>query len=103
VYQNYKYIRTFKNKSVERAKYFREAKTQEGKTILTNNIIVLERQVRHAMVYVVSIAILACGYYSFTFGIYQWKKKNRLGGVSTMIASAVGTIVPIILLYIKYR
>jgi hypothetical protein len=55
------------------------------------------------MIHIAALAMLACGYYSFTFGISQWKKKNRLGGVSTMIASVLGTIIPIIGLYVKHR
>lgn len=55
------------------------------------------------MIYIFMLFMLGCGYYTLTFGISQWKKKNRLGGISTMVVALLGTIVPIIVMYIKNR
>lgn len=53
------------------------------------------------MNYIFMLFMLGCGYYTFTFGVSQWKKKNRLGAISTMAAAVTGSIVPAIVLFIK--
>lgn len=45
--------------------------------------------------------MLGCGYYTFTFGMNQWNKKNKLGGISTMAVAVIGTIVPAVVLLVK--
>ncbi|MCX7920731.1 MAG: YczI family protein [Clostridia bacterium] len=53
------------------------------------------------MLYLFMLAMIASGYYTFTFGVNQWNKKNKLGGISTMVVAVLGTIVPSIVLYLK--
>lgn len=53
------------------------------------------------MTYIFMLFMLGCGYYTFTFGISQWNKKNKLGGISTMVVAVAGTVVPAVVLLIK--
>jgi hypothetical protein len=53
------------------------------------------------MIYIFILFMLGCGYYTFTFGVSQYKKKNRLGGISTMCIAVLGTLVPAFVLYVK--
>jgi hypothetical protein len=53
------------------------------------------------MIYILMLGMLLCGYYTFTFGVSQWKRKNRLGGFSTMVIAIFGTLIPILVLYMK--
>ncbi len=55
------------------------------------------------MIYILMFLMLVSGYYTFTFGISQIKKKNRLGGFSTIAVAVLGTIVPMVILYIKNK
>lgn len=55
------------------------------------------------MVYIFVLFMLGSGYYTFTFGVNQWKKKNRLGGISTMAVAILGTFVPIAVLFLRNR
>jgi predicted membrane channel-forming protein YqfA (hemolysin III family) len=56
-----------------------------------------------SVIYILMLFMLASGYYTFTFGISQWKRKNRLGGFSTIVIALLGTIIPILVLYMKNR
>lgn len=48
------------------------------------------------MKYIFALAMLFAGYYSFSYGIFQWKKeKNKLGAFGTILFSVIGTIVPV--------
>lgn len=52
--------------------------------------------------YLLSLFIIVCGYYVLTYGIYQWREeKNKLGSIGTIIIAVLGTITPIIILFIK--
>jgi hypothetical protein len=53
------------------------------------------------MIYIFILFILASGYYTFSFGIFQYKNKNKLGGLSTMAVALIGTILPAYVLIIK--
>ena len=54
------------------------------------------------MTYVFAILMLMIGYYTLTFGISLWKNdKNRLGGAGAIIMAVVGTLIPIIVLFVK--
>ncbi len=53
------------------------------------------------MIYIVMFLMLLSGYYTFTFGISQIKRKNILGGISTIVVAVLGTIVPMAILYMK--
>jgi ABC-type maltose transport system permease subunit len=48
-----------------------------------------------------SIVILACGYYTMTYGLSQWKEGRKLGAFGTFLAAALGTVIPIAVLFIK--
>jgi hypothetical protein len=49
-----------------------------------------------------SIFILCCGYYTLTFGRSLWKKdNNRLGGFGAGLFAVIGTIAPVIVLFMK--
>ena len=55
------------------------------------------------MIYILSLFIVCAGYYTLTFGITMWKQENnKLGGLGAVILAIIGTIVPIIVLFIKY-
>lgn len=50
--------------------------------------------------YVLILFMLALGYYSLSYGVYQIRKeRNFLGGIATIVLSAAGTIAPIIVLF----
>jgi hypothetical protein len=54
------------------------------------------------MKYIFAIVILLSGYYSFSYGIFQWKKeKNKLGAFGTILFSIVGTVIPVIFYLIR--
>ncbi|HEX2927035.1 MAG TPA: DUF3953 domain-containing protein [Ruminiclostridium sp.] len=55
------------------------------------------------MIYILMLVMLMCGYYTFTFGVSQWKRKNRLGGFSTIVIAVLGTVIPMVVLYMKNR
>ncbi len=55
------------------------------------------------MIYLLMLFMLLSGYYTFTFGISQIKGKNRLGGFSTIVIAVFGTIVPMVILYMKSK
>ena len=54
------------------------------------------------MLYIVAVFLLATGYYSFTYGISVWKNENnKLGGIFVVLLSLVGTLFPLIVLFIR--
>lgn len=54
------------------------------------------------MIYVLVLFIICSGYYTLTFGIYMWKQENNsLGGFGAISLAVIGTIAPIIVLFIK--
>lgn len=54
------------------------------------------------MIYAAALFMLGAGYHTLTYGISVWKnQKNKLGGFSVILFSLVGTIVPMIVLFIK--
>jgi hypothetical protein len=54
------------------------------------------------MIYLLCLFIIGSGYYTTTYGVHLWKNENnKLGGVGTIIIAVVGTIVPIIVLFVK--
>ncbi len=55
------------------------------------------------MIYILMFLMLLSGYYTFTFGISQIKRKNMLGGFSTIVVAVLGTIVPMTILYMKNK
>ncbi|AEY66488.1 YczI family protein [Clostridium sp. BNL1100] len=55
------------------------------------------------MIYILMFLMLLSGYYTFTFGINQIKRRNRLGGFSTIVVAILGTIVPMVILYMKNK
>lgn len=54
------------------------------------------------MAFLGSLFILCAGYYSLTYGIYVLKtEKNTLGGFGVLLITIIGTVLPIIMLFIK--
>lgn len=54
------------------------------------------------MLYIFSIFMLLAGYYSLTYGISLWKDDdNKLGGLGAIIIAIIGTIAPIVVMFIK--
>ncbi len=52
--------------------------------------------------YVAALFILACGYYTFTYGKSLWKDENNvLGGMGAIIMAGIGTLIPIAYMLIK--
>jgi hypothetical protein len=50
---------------------------------------------------IVSLIILSFGYYTFTYGISLWRHNNKLGSVGVTLLVLLGTIGPIITLFIR--
>ncbi len=54
------------------------------------------------MMYIFMMFMLACGYYTFTFGVSLWRDDdNRLGAVGAIGAAVVGTVAPIVMMFIR--
>lgn len=54
------------------------------------------------MIYILVLFMLACGYYTLSYGVSLYQEDgNRLGGAATIILSLVGTIGPIMVLFMK--
>ncbi len=54
------------------------------------------------MIYIFTFFMLCAGYYTLTYGVSLWKDdKNKLGGAGTVIIAIVGTIAPIVVMYMK--
>jgi hypothetical protein len=54
------------------------------------------------MIYIFVLFMLACGYYTFTYGVSLWRDDaNKLGAVGAAMAAIVGTIAPIISIFLK--
>lgn len=49
-----------------------------------------------------AMAILICGFYTFTYGRSLWKDdNNKLGALGAVAAAVVGTMVPILYMFYK--
>lgn len=54
------------------------------------------------MLYIFTLFMLGCGYYTLTYGISLWRDdKNKLGGFGAAAVAILGTVVPIVVLYMK--
>jgi hypothetical protein len=54
------------------------------------------------MIYILMIFMLLAGYYSLTYGVSLWRDDNkRLGSVGAILIAVLGTIIPIVFLYLK--
>lgn len=54
------------------------------------------------MIYILCLFIIGSNYYTLTYGIYLWKNENnKLGSVGTIVIAIIGTIVPILVAFIK--
>lgn len=55
------------------------------------------------MIYLLNLFFIAIGYYTYTYGLFILKKeKNLLAATGTVFLAVVGTLAPIIVLFIKY-
>lgn len=54
------------------------------------------------MIYILFLFIIVSNYYTLTYGVYLWKNENnKLGSVGTIAIAVIGTIVPILVVFIK--
>ena len=54
------------------------------------------------MMFLETILIMAAGYYSLTYGISLWKTQNsRLSAFGVILITVIGTVAPIVFLFIK--
>lgn len=54
------------------------------------------------MFYALIVFIIGAGYYTLTFGINLWKNENnKLGGFGAGLIAIAGTIIPIIVMFLK--
>ena len=54
------------------------------------------------MKYIVGFLILIGGYYTFTYAIHLWtKQNNKLGAFGAALIALIGTIAPIVVLWIR--
>lgn len=54
------------------------------------------------MIYILFLFIIGSNYYTLTYGIYLWKNENnKLGSIGTIAIAIIGTIVPIVVGFIK--
>lgn len=54
------------------------------------------------MVYLLAFFMLASGYYTLSYGISLYQEEDsRLGGVAAISIALIGTITPIIVLFMK--
>lgn len=52
--------------------------------------------------YIVSIAFLLCvAFYTVSYGIWIWKKRNRLGAVMIFLVAIIAVILPIYILIFR--
>ena len=52
--------------------------------------------------YAAVLFMLTCGYYTFTYGRSLWKDENNvIGGMGAIIIAEIGTLVPIVYMFIK--
>jgi hypothetical protein len=55
------------------------------------------------MIYLLILILIAIGYYTFTYGVFIIRReKNTLAAAGTILLAVVGTLAPIIALFIKY-
>lgn len=53
------------------------------------------------MPYLTTLFVICSGYYTLSYGISLWKNPiTRLAGAASMAIAVVGTVVPIIVLFI---
>lgn len=54
------------------------------------------------MVYLLAFLMLLAGYYTVSYGVTLYKEEdNRLGGAATVVIALLGTITPIIILFMR--
>lgn len=54
------------------------------------------------MIYLLSIFMLWAGYYGLTYAVSLWRdEKNRLGSIAAAAISVIGTVVPLIIVFLK--
>ncbi len=54
------------------------------------------------MIYILMLFMLFAGYYGLTYGVSLWRDDNkRLGSVGAILLSVLGTIIPIVFLYLR--
>lgn len=54
------------------------------------------------MVYLLVIFMIWAGYYGVTYAVSLWKEDgNRMGSIGAGAISIVGTIIPIVVIFIK--
>jgi len=54
------------------------------------------------MIYIFSVFMLLTGYYCLTYGISLWKDdRNKFGSVGVVVASILGTVVPLVVMFLK--
>lgn len=55
----------------------------------------------YTMPYLTTLFVICSGYYTLSYGISLWKNPiTRLAGAASMAIAVVGTVVPIIVLFI---
>ncbi len=53
------------------------------------------------MKFIIALVVMGFGYYTLTYGISLWRNKNKLGGIGIGLLVGVGTIGPIMMLFIR--
>lgn len=54
------------------------------------------------MIYIFTIFMIFVGYYSFTYGISLWRDdKNRLASFGVIAISIIGTVLPLVVMFMK--
>lgn len=54
------------------------------------------------MIHIFTVLMLCAGYYTLTYGLSLWRDdKNKLGGAATIIIAVIGTIAPVVTMYLK--
>jgi ABC-type maltose transport system permease subunit len=54
------------------------------------------------MIYILACFMLTSGYYTLTYGISIYKEdSNKLGGYASIAVAVLGTLLPIIILFLK--
>lgn len=54
------------------------------------------------MLFILSFVILGACYYTLTYGISLWRESsNKLGGFGAIVIAVIGSVAPIIMLFLK--
>lgn len=54
------------------------------------------------MIYIYSLIMICAGIYTFTYGVSLWRDdKNKLGGFGAVLIAVTGTIMPMVVLFMK--